>query len=151
MGRPEQFSFTDQGGQLRREILSPHHFYAAYIFDPAEARKDDVIAIVQEARRLGYPVRYWWLSDAMDLQGDLDRLIVCVHHPSGDENAGTDLHDALTERRITWDDLEAAAVDEYRYFSKPIESPEGICKSDGTTLFPPGLSGEKRVGASPPA
>jgi hypothetical protein len=41
-----------------------------------------------------------------------------------------DLYDALEERQVTWDGLEAAAVDEYRLL--------------GTLLFPP-ESGETLV------
>jgi len=37
------------------------------------------------------------------------RLIVCVHHPSVAEDAGMDLYEALEEREVTWDGLEAAA------------------------------------------
>ena len=55
-------------------------------------------------------MRYWWLSDAMELQGYPDRLIVCVHHPSSSEDAGMDLYEALVSQGITWNDLEAAAV-----------------------------------------
>ena len=53
----------------------------------------------EQARRFGYPVRYWWLSEAVDLQGFPDRLIVCAHHPSRDEDAGMDLYDALDTLR----------------------------------------------------
>jgi hypothetical protein len=35
-----------------------------------------------------------------------------------------DLYEALKEQQVTWDDLEAVAVGEYRYFGKPIEGPE---------------------------
>jgi hypothetical protein len=119
------------------EHLDPRHYYAAYVFDGAERREHDVTTLVEEARRLGYPVRYWWLSDALDLQGEPDRLIVCVHHPSGDENAGMDLYDTLTDKRVTWDDLEAAAFEEYRAFSQPLRGPGAIYKPDGVALFPP--------------
>jgi hypothetical protein len=116
--------------------LDPRHFYAAYVFDNADGHKHDVITIVEEARRLGYPVRYWWLSEAMDIGSDPDRLIVCVHHPTSDENAGMDLYDALKEHRVVWDDLDSATVEEYGGFSKPIQGPDGICRKDGTALFP---------------
>ena len=75
---------------------------------------------------LGYPVRYWWLSEAMELQGSPDRLIVCVHHPSLGENAGMDLYNTLRQaaqkHKTLWDDLEAAQVDEYRQFGKIVVS-----------------------------
>ena len=63
------------------ENLDPHHFYAAYVFESAALRGRDVAVLIHEAQRLSYPVRYWWLSEAMDLQDAPDRLIVCVHHP----------------------------------------------------------------------
>jgi hypothetical protein len=88
---------------------------------------------------LGYPLRYWWLSQVVDLQGNPDRLIVCVHHPSPAADAGMDLYEALEERQVTWDGLEAAAVDEYRLLGKPVEGLEAICRRDGTPLFPAAL------------
>ena len=81
-------------------------------------------------------MRYWWLSQAMELQGNPDRLIVCVHHPSPARDAGMDLYEALEERQATWDGLEAAAVDEYCLLGRPIEGPETIRKRDGAKLFP---------------
>jgi hypothetical protein len=58
-------------------------------------------------------MRYWWLSDAIDIEGYPDRLIVCVHHPSSSEDAGKDLFNALEEKNVFRGDLEAAALDEY--------------------------------------
>jgi hypothetical protein len=66
----------------REPDLDPRHFYAAYVFDQAHKRQEDITTLVEQAQDLGYPVRYWWLSEAMDLEGCPDRLIVCVHHPS---------------------------------------------------------------------
>jgi hypothetical protein len=120
------------------EDLDPRHFYAAYVFDQAHEREDDIAALIEQAQQLGYPARYWWLSQAMELQGNPDRLIVCVHHPSVSEDAGMDLYESLTEEQVTWDDLEAAAVDEYRLLGRPIEGPEVICRRGGEPLFPPG-------------
>jgi len=117
--------------------LDPRHFYAAYVFDQAHQRQGDVATLVAQAQQSGYPARYWWLSEAMELRGHADRLIVCVHHPSSAADAGMDLYETLKERQVTWDDLEAAAVGEYRYFGKPIEGLEVICRPDGTQLFPP--------------
>jgi hypothetical protein len=56
----------------------------------------------------------------MDLQGAPDRLIVCVHHPSRSEDAGMDLYNALKGKEINWDDLDAAAVEEYRFMGMPV-------------------------------
>jgi hypothetical protein len=93
-------------GQAKEE-LDPRHFYAAYVFAHAHERGEDVAALIEQAQLLGYPVRYWWLSQAMGPQGNPDRLIVCVHHPSMAEDAGMDLYEALEERQVTWDGLEA--------------------------------------------
>ena len=92
--------------------------------------------MIEQAQQLGYPLRYWWLSQAVDLQGCPDRLIICVHHPSSAGDAGMDLYEALEERQVSWDGLEAAAVDEYRLLGRPVEGPEVICRTDGTALFP---------------
>ncbi len=82
MGTPEQRLPTGVADQLSKENLDPRHFYAAYVFDNAPTRRRDVAVLIHEAQHLGYPARYWWLSEAMELQGSPDRLIVCVHHPS---------------------------------------------------------------------
>ncbi|MCJ7722923.1 MAG: hypothetical protein MUP03_02205 [Anaerolineales bacterium] len=118
------------------EFLDPHHFYAAYIFDSANEREQDVQVLIEQAQRLGYPVRYWWLSDGMELQGFPDRLIVCVHHPSSSEDTGIDLYDTLKERRVAWDDLEAAVLEEYRYLGKPVEGLGDLRSPHGNRLFP---------------
>jgi hypothetical protein len=125
------------------ENLDPRHFYAAYVFDRANEREADIEAIIEEASKLDYRIRYWWLSDAMELQGFPDRLIVCVHHPSTSEDAGMDLYDALKEKQITWDDLEAAAVDEYRYLGKPVFELGNLRSPYGNWLFPEAVSEEK--------
>lgn len=145
MAHPEQ-QWRD--GEPKQEVLSPHDFYAAYSFDYPEMRKDDVIALVEEAYRLGYPIRYWWLSDAMDLQGSPDRLIICVHHPASDTNVGMDVYNALKEKGVMWDDLESAAFEEYRDLSRPIIGPTGILLPDGKALFP--LDPAKNLLVAPP-
>ena len=130
------FPLADLLEQEPGEDLEPHHFYAAYVFDRAGERRGDLAALITQARRLGYPVRYWWLSEAMHLGGGSDRLIVCVHHPSRDEDAGMDLYSALRRQGVDWDALEAAAFGEYLYLGKPIEDPKAICRPDRTSLFP---------------
>ena len=124
------------------EDLDPRHFYAAYVFDQAQERKDDITTLIEQAQNLGYPVRYWWLSEAMALQGHPDRLIVCVHHPSSNADAGMDLYETLKEHQVAWDELEAAAVGEYCYPGKPIEGPEVIYRRDGAPLFPSASQGD---------
>jgi len=136
MGICELLLPSGEVGQLSGENLDPRHFYAAYVFDQAETRKQDIVTLIEHARRLNYPVRYWWLSDAMELRGYPDRLIMCVHHPSAAEDAGMDLYETLKEHQASWDDLEAAAVDEYQYLGKPIEGPADIHWPDRTSLFP---------------
>lgn len=122
--------------QPESEFLDPHHFYAAYVFDRASEREPDIHALIEQAQDLGYPIRHWWLSDAMHLQGSPDRLIVCIHHPSRSEDAGIDLYDALKEKGIHWDDLGAAAVEEYGSLGRPVEDLEDIRSATGDTLFP---------------
>ena len=107
------------------EHLDPHHFYAAYAFDNATSRRRDVAVLLHEAQRLSYPVRYWWLSEAMDLQDAPDRLIVCVHHPSLAEDAGMDLYSALSKiaqkHEVAWDSLEAAQDDGHHLTLCPLQ------------------------------
>jgi hypothetical protein len=119
-----------------RENLDPRHFYAGYTFDDAETRQSDVVTLIDEARRLGYSVRYWWLSDAVELEDAPDRLVICVHHPATDENAGMDLYEALKRRGVAWDDLEHASLEEYLLYSKTINGTSGISQPDGQLLFP---------------
>jgi len=90
----------------------------------------------EQAQRLGYPLRYWWLSDAMDLQVSPDRLIVCVHHPSTTEDAGCDLYDALKEKGVYWGELDSAVVEEYVYLGKPLGSPGDLSDPYGRRIFP---------------
>ena len=136
MGAKERQNESDPRELLEGEEFDPRHFYAAYIFDAAEDRRVDVNSLLQNAKMLGYPVRYWWLSDVMDLQGYSDRLIVCVHHPSNSENAGMDLFDMLRLSQANWDDLEPALVEEYCSFGKPVDDILKLFHPTGTPLFP---------------
>jgi hypothetical protein len=72
----------------------------------------------------------------MHLDGGSDRLIVCVHHPSQDEDAGMDLYGALRRGGVDWNALEAAAFSEYLCFGKPVEDPKAIRRPNHTPLFP---------------
>ena len=123
------------------EILRPGDFYAAYVFDQAISREVDVARVVTQAQELGYPLRYWWLSQAMDLMGSPDRLIVCVHHPGGSSEAGMDLYQSLRNNGAEWDDLEAAAMDEYMWLGAPIQSLADLSQTDGAPLYPPPSAG----------
>jgi len=49
----------DHQRQPQEVILDPDHFYAAYVLDHANERESDIGAILECARELGYPVRYW--------------------------------------------------------------------------------------------
>lgn len=119
------------------EILHPGDFYVAYIFDQAASREADVSQVITQAQELGYPLRYWWLSQAMDLMGSTDRLIVCVHHPGGSSEAGMDPYHALHDGGVTWDDVEAAAMDEYMWLGAPIQSLADLAQTNGAPLVPP--------------
>jgi len=132
----EQVSPIDLDEETESEIFDPRHFYAAYIFDQSETRERDITTLLEQSQQLGYRVRYWWLSDAMELQGFPDRLIVCVHHPSVSEDAGMDLYDILKEKEVTWDDLEAATVNEYRHLGKPAKELGDLRSPYGNWLFP---------------
>ena len=89
-----------------------------------------------EATNLGYPVRTWWLSQAMDIQSCPDRLIVCVHHSTGgDENAGMDLYEKLHAEGTDFDELEAAAMEEYVFLGKRVSGIETIKDPFGEVLF----------------
>jgi hypothetical protein len=119
------------------------------VFDDAVTRQRHISVLVHEAQQLGYPVRYWWLSESMELQGSPDRLIVCVHHPALSEDAGMDLYNALSQaaqkHKVTWDGLEAAHVDEYRQFGKII-----FLDCSHQNEAPVGLSGALRKQSDAP-
>ncbi|MCX6054620.1 MAG: hypothetical protein NTZ74_06880 [Chloroflexi bacterium] len=67
----------DIGRSSEIETLPPtYYFYAAYIFDQVETQKEDIRFLLEESQHLGKTVRYWWLSQAMDIQSSPDRLIV---------------------------------------------------------------------------
>ena len=87
----------EHGQTLReqREILDPYHFYAAYVFDRVNEHQSDVQTLIEQSHELSYPLRYWWLSEALDLQRSPDRLIAYVHHPSRSPDAGLDLYEIL--------------------------------------------------------
>jgi len=141
----EQVSLVDLDEQTESEVLDPHHFYAAYIFDQSEVRKQDITTLLKLTQQIGYPVRYWWLSDTLELQGFPDRLIVCVHHPSVAEDAGMDLYETLKEKEVSWNELEAAAVDEYRGLGKPTKELGDLRSPFGNLLFPQIIPEEKHL------
>jgi hypothetical protein len=128
------------GRHAEQEYLDPRHFYAAYVFDDAEGRQGHVETLLKLALGLGYPVRYWWLSDAVDLRDMPDRLIVCVHHAEDGENAGMVLYAALevarAEEHVDWDGLEAAALEEYQLYGRRIGAVSDINQPNGMPLFP---------------
>jgi hypothetical protein len=127
----------------QREFLDPYHFYAAYVFDRVNEHQADVQTLIEQSQELGYPVRYWWLSEALDLQDSPDRLIVCVHHPSRSADAGLDLYENLKEEEVTWDDLDAAALEEYVQLGKPVVKVDDLRLPDGRMLYPDAILGER--------
>lgn len=137
MGNVEQPRAQPNGGG---ELCSPAHTYMAYVFDQAETRWADVQAVLEEAQKLGHPMRYWWLSDAMDLSNEqsanFDRLILAVHFPSNHFQTGEDLAQALEGRQSKWDELERATLEEYVGFGRPVMDKSGFQKPDGQPLFP---------------
>jgi hypothetical protein len=136
----EQPRPNDHDHRFPGERLAPNHFYAAYVFDRPASRDYDISTLIEQAQKFGYPVRYWWLSDAMDIGDEQtamdDRLIVCVHHPHSGENAGMDLYSELYRNKVAYDELDAATVDEYRRFSRALHGPGDIDRPDGQQLFP---------------
>lgn len=45
---------AEVGGRMEAEILDPHHFYAAYIFDQSETREKDITTLLEQSQQLGY-------------------------------------------------------------------------------------------------
>lgn len=131
---PQPIAGPDE--ELKGEDIDPGHFYAAYIFDQPESHDEDITTIVTKARALGHPVRYWWLSDAMELGDVPDRLIVCVHHESFSTDAGMGLYRALKEEEISWNELEAASFAEYLQYGRFIRNIEDLHTPGGSKLFP---------------
>ncbi len=136
MGDQERYPPGENGSIPEIEIIHPGHFYAAYIFDRVDTRESDITRLIEEAKNLGYPFRYWWLSHAMDLEGSADRLILCVHHPSRQPDAGMDLYQVLKEQQVAWDDLEAAMMEEYLWLGQSFREPGELIRPDGAPLFP---------------
>lgn len=123
--------------ELRQnEELHPHHFYAVYVFENAEVCKPQITQLVYEAWQMGYPVRYWWLSEVAELDGNQDKLLIGVHHPSQAEDAGLGLFTALASEDgffcASWDRVD---VREYTAFGLPVEDIATITKPDETPLF----------------
>lgn len=133
MGSPER-PLSD--AESWPEDIDPTHFYAAYIFDHPDSHDQDIAAIIEKARELGYPSRFWWLSDIMDLENSADRLIVCVHHASLSADAGMDLYQALKEQQVSWTELERAQAVEYLIAGRPLNGLEDLRTPDGNPLFP---------------
>src|SRR5450759_4397138 len=134
MGNHELPDRSDVG---ERELCCSNHFYAAYVFDQAETQRVDITTLIDEAQRLGYPVRYWWLSQAMDIQNSPDRLIVCVHHPRNDENAGMDLYGILRERHVSYTELDSAVWEEYICLGRRVAIIGDLDQPNGLPLFQP--------------
>jgi hypothetical protein len=61
---------------------------------------------------------------------------VCVHIHSCSEDAGLDFYNALKQEEVSWDDLEAAMMDEYQVFRKQVQEMEDFRLPSGNLLFP---------------
>ena len=137
MGTPEQLLCPGAGEQPASEALDPHHFYAAYTFESAALRGRDVASLFEHAHRFECPVRYWWASEVTNLKGAFDRLIVCVHHTSLVK--AVEMHSVLRQAaakgQVTWDDFDAAVLDDYRTYGRIIDDPKNIVEPDGKQLF----------------
>lgn len=119
------------------EDLDPRHTYFAYVFDDPSAHQSDLEVLISEAKRLGYPTRYWWLSDAVGLrQQNPDRLIVAVHHPTANEDTGMDLYQALEKHQVVYAELEKASFEEYVGLSVPLRGVGDIATPGGSFVFP---------------
>ena len=140
METPDFPTLPGVAGQQEVETLDPSHFYAAYVFNQPETHRDAIATLLEQTQQLGYPVRYWWLSETTELEEDHpDQLLVCVNQPAEDKAAGVDLLVTLHQhimRPMTWVGLEASALGEYREFGKEIKKPESIYWPDGMSLFP---------------
>lgn len=122
--------------QFSGERLDSHDFYAAYVFDSPEKHSGDIAVFIEEAGRLDYPVRYWWLSQVVDLRSAPDRLIVCAHHPAAGPDTGMDLYEAAKDTGVAYDELDSATVEEYAYFSRRLKTLADIVLPNGHRLFP---------------
>lgn len=116
------------------EIFDPRHLYAAYIYDHPQDHVDDIAALLEKADEFHFPVRYWWLSEAMRLGGTPDRLIMCVHCAETGEEAGLGLYQALEADEVFWDELEAANINEYSLLGRPVGHIMEIVQPQGGRL-----------------
>ncbi len=122
---------------IENEELSPRHFYAVYEFENAEVYQPQITQVVHKAWDMGYPVRYWWLSEVAELEENPDKLIIGVHHPSQAEDAGLDLYmELVKEQGASWDLWDGVDVREYAGFGIPVENMGAINKPNGLPLFP---------------
>jgi hypothetical protein len=137
MPSPEQLPAMDSSHD-EEEILNPRHIYVAYIYDQPEFYEQDIVTFIEQAQSLDYPLRYWWLSDAMPIGGyeDIpDRLILGLNTRAGDEEAGFDLYQALEAEDIYWDEHEAASYREYALLGKRLSEVADIQTPSGESLF----------------
>jgi hypothetical protein len=137
MPSPEQLPAMGSSHE-EEEILNPRHIYVAYIYDQPEFYEQDIVTFIEQARVLDYPLRYWWLSDAMPIGGyeDIpDRLILGLNTRAHDEEAGFDLYQALEAEDIYWDEHEAASYREYALLGKRLSEVADIQTPSGESLF----------------
>ena len=136
MANPERQPSMDSGYWERGEKLNPRHLYVAYIYDQPQFCEPDIATFIEQAQALNYPLRYWWLSQAINLGDDIpDRLILAVNTRTQGEEAGFDLYQALEAEDIFWDEHEAASYVEYASFGKRLSEIEDIKTPAGAVLF----------------
>jgi hypothetical protein len=110
----------------------------AYIYDQPKFYEQDIVTFIEQARVLDYPLRYWWLSDAIPIGGyeDIpDRLILGINTRARGEEAGFDLYQALEAEDIYWNEHEAASYREYALLGKRLSEVADIQTPSGESLF----------------
>ncbi len=121
------------------ETLDAADEYVAYVFENAYLYGHHIATLVSAARQCGYPVRVWWQSEVMDLEGYPDSLMVCVHFPAPDSVKGADLsvefQKTLLGYGVMWDERDRVTMAEYRRYGQQIAGAAAICRPDGTPLF----------------
>ena len=140
MATPEQFLHAGARERPANETFRPRHHFTAFAFDDPCSRHRDIAILIDQVNRLGHPVAYWWLSEAMEVRNAPDRLIICIPHSSLADDASGDLYyplsQAAEQHKITWDEVSLADLEEYLEFGKRIGGAESIFEPNGTPLFP---------------
>ena len=70
------------------------------------------------------------ISFALNVKSNAD-------HSANDENAGMDLYNTLHARKVSYAELDAAALEEYVYLGRRVVNIEELDQPDGVPLFQP--------------